>query len=36
MTVNQTPSLGLGEVLRTRDKSLSILNNNALELPVPR
>lgn len=35
ITINQKPSLGLGKMLRTRNKSLSILNNNALELPAP-
>lgn len=35
ITINQKPSLGLGKMLRMEDKSLSILNNNALELPAP-
>lgn len=34
--INQKPSPGLGKVLGTRvARSLSILNNNALELPAP-
>lgn len=33
--INQKPSLGLGKMLRMEDKSLSILNNNAPELPAP-
>lgn len=36
ITINQKPSPGLGKVLGTRNRSLSILNNNALELPAPR
>lgn len=35
-TINQEPSPGLGKVLGTLHRSLSILNNNALELPAPR
>lgn len=36
ITINQKPSPGLSKVLGTQDRSLSILNNNALELPAPR
>lgn len=36
IAINHEPSPGLGKVLGTRDKSLSILKNNALELPAPR